>query len=160
MSLTNEEYVAEGGGECPDCGSGDIVGGFIDIEAGTATQRVNCNDCGQEWVDSYKLTKMDRVHTEDPAVDSIEYSVCVDCLQYIANGEVPDEGPLGRFRKHMRDAINRELGERTGHFSVGVQPTEDDPEGTGYDEFSSRECELCRSHLAGSRHGVTLLFTN
>lgn len=92
-------------------------------------------------------------------IDTVEYSVCEDCLQFIANDEVPDEDPLGRFRKHMHDAIQHELGDKVGHFCAGIEPTEDDPDGAGYEEFSSQDCELCRSSLAGSRHGVTLVIT-
>jgi len=83
-------------------------------------------------------------------VDSIEYSVCEDCLLAIAHGETDHD---------IGDATERELNGRTGHFSPGVEQTEEDPDGTGYDEFSWRECELCRSTLGGSRHGVTLLIT-
>lgn len=82
--------------------------------------------------------------------DFLEYSVCEDCLLAIAHGETDHD---------ITQAVQRELGDRTGHFSVGVEPTEDDPDGNGYDEFSTHECELCQSHLGGSRHGVTLLFT-
>lgn len=83
-------------------------------------------------------------------VDSIEYSVCEDCLLAIAHGETDHD---------ISEATERELNGRTGHFSTGVEQTEDDPDGVGYDEFSWRECELCRSTLGGSRHGVTLLIT-
>lgn len=83
-------------------------------------------------------------------IDSIEYSVCEDCLIAVAGGETDHD---------ISDAIDRELNGRTGLFSPGVEQTEEDPDGAGYDEFSWRECELCRSPLGGSRHGVTLLIT-
>jgi hypothetical protein len=84
--------------------------------------------------------------------DTIEYSVCEDCVQFLANDEVPD----GKAHDFYFEAVSHQLGGRTGHFSMGIDPTEDDPEGAGYDEFSWHECELCRSSLGGSRHGVTL----
>lgn len=86
-------------------------------------------------------------------VDKIEYSVCEDCLLLIANGE-EGENCDG---DHVDKAMQRELNGRKGHFVAGVEPTEDDEEGHGYDEFSSRSCELCNTYLAGARHGVTML---
>lgn len=84
--------------------------------------------------------------------DAIEYSVCEDCLLAIAHCSEEDHD--------IAPHVERELNGRAGHFSVGVNPTEDDEEGTGYNEFSWHECELCRSSLGGSRHGVTLLLTD
>lgn len=85
--------------------------------------------------------------------DSIEYSVCEDCLLLIANGEEGEN--CDGF--HVEQCMKRELAGRKGHWVAGVEPTEEDPEGHGYDEFSGCNCELCNTHLAGSRHGVTLL---
>lgn len=86
--------------------------------------------------------------------DTIEYSVCEDCLYYVAyGGEELEDGKT----EHIGEAIKRELNGRAGHFNTGVAPTEDDPDGTGYEEFSWHECELCRSRLGGARYGVTLL---
>ena len=70
-------------------------------------------------------------------METIEYSVCVDCYMELAQGE-------GATIDHH---IQRELGGREGHFSTG-----DD----GEEEFSWNTCELCCSRLGGSRHGVTL----
>ena len=83
-------------------------------------------------------------------IDSIEYSVCEDCTLAIAH-DLTDHD--------INDAVARELNGREGFFAGGVEPTEEDPDGVGYEEFSWRECELCRSTLGGSRHGVTLLIT-
>lgn len=90
-------------------------------------------------------------------IDSIEYSVCEDCLFCVAYGlseSAPDE-----HEQAFDEGCKREIGDKNGHFSTGVAPTEDDPDGNGYDSFSRQECELCRSTLGGSRHGVTLLIT-
>lgn len=81
-------------------------------------------------------------------IDQIEYSVCQDCLLAVAH-DLTDHD--------IGDAIERELNGRKGFFSCGVEPTEYDEEGNGEEEFSRQECELCRSSLGGSRHGVTLL---
>lgn len=75
-----------------------------------------------------------------------EYSVCVDCFMHQASEPVSDE---------IAAAFRREAGDG-GHFSVGIEPTEDDPNGEGCKEFSRSECDVCRTSLAGSRHGLTL----
>lgn len=162
MSLSNEEYVAKGGHHCPHCGSTyrtGITAGNVEIEAGRAWQEVTCGDCKASWNDLYQLTGY--VTTEAPpgALDAgIAYSVCDDCLLVISHG-ISDTAP-DEHDQAFDAGVKRELGERTGHFCAGVPPTEDDPDGRGFDEFSSHECELCRTHLAGARHGVTLLFTD
>lgn len=82
------------------------------------------------------------------------FSVCQDCLLYLANGDVPED----REESEFLEAVAREKGDKEGaHFVCGVEPTEDDPEGYGEETFSHHDCDLCRSGLAGSRHGATLL---
>jgi len=88
-------------------------------------------------------------------IDKIEYSVCEDCLTHVAYG--PSDNTSAEADAQVELQMRIELDGKKGHFVTGVEPTEDDPEGYGHDEFSSQECELCRSGLAGSRHGVTLL---
>jgi uncharacterized protein (DUF983 family) len=51
-------HVAANAGCCPYCGSGAIDGGFIEIDEGTASQKVGCNECDREWIDLYTLTGM------------------------------------------------------------------------------------------------------
>lgn len=84
-------------------------------------------------------------------IDTIEYSVCADCLQEIAYGDHESHD--------ITDHVRAELNGRKGHFSVGIEQTEHYPDGDGYVEFSYAACELCRSTLGGSRHGVTLFIT-
>lgn len=86
-------------------------------------------------------------------VETLEYEVCLDCLLFVAYGTVGEYATEGVCEM----AMDHELGGRKGHWAVGVEPAEDDPDGTGEVEFSSRDCELCNSSLAGSRHGVTLI---
>lgn len=101
------------------------------------------NDLGPEWLAEMTL----------PTVyDTFEYSVCEDCLMFLANDDVPED----KDHAFYCGKIAGELNGRRGHFSIGVDPTEDDPEGSGYEEFSNQGCELCNDHLAGSRHGATL----
>lgn len=53
---TQEMYLDEGGTRCPFCGSHDITGDDVNIDAGSAWQDVFCNDCSSEWQDTYTLT--------------------------------------------------------------------------------------------------------
>lgn len=79
--------------------------------------------------------------------ETLEYSVCQDCLLELANGDGDHD---------ITPHVTRELDGKKGHFSIGIAPSDDDQDGTGYEEFSWTQCELCRSKLGGSRHGVTL----
>lgn len=56
MKITNQEYVEHGGTRCPFCGSYDIIGQEVNIDAGSAWQDVFCNHCENEWQDTYTLT--------------------------------------------------------------------------------------------------------
>lgn len=88
-------------------------------------------------------------------VDTIEYSVCEDCLVFVDAGF--NDATTAADDDHMEMRMRDELDGRKGHWVAGVEKTEDDPEGYGYDEFSNRQCELCMDGRAGSRHGLTLL---
>lgn len=67
-------------------------------------------------------------------MDSITYSICVDCAMAHANGDFTgmDEATEQRVKAGM---------ERTGYLSVG-----DD------DGFSWSRCDGCLSHLGGDRY--------
>lgn len=54
--LTSDEYANQGGNCCPYCGSGDLDGGPVEIDAGIAAQKVGCGECDKEWTDTYSLT--------------------------------------------------------------------------------------------------------
>lgn len=88
-------------------------------------------------------------------IDQVEYNVCEDCLITVACGF--NDSTTATEDEHVEMRMRVELDGRKGHWVAGVEPTEEDPEGHGYDEFSGCNCELCNTHLAGSRHGVTLL---
>ena len=106
----------------------------------------------------YEVRDLDQYEEDErnSRFDVFEYSVCQDCLLYLANGDVPEDSD-DDFGRHMAASIERELNGRKGTFSPGVQPTVDDPEGYGFEEFSYSSCELCNSTPGGSRHGATLL---
>ncbi|QBJ04493.1 hypothetical protein HOV23_gp080 [Pseudomonas phage Lana] len=90
-------------------------------------------------------------------IDRIEYSVCEDCFTVVAHGHSDHTSEADD--DHLEQRMISERGDRDGYWTTGVEPTEDDEEGNGYDEFSSCDCELCNDGLAGSRHGVSLILT-
>lgn len=90
-------------------------------------------------------------------IDRIEYSVCEDCLISIANGH--NDNTSVADDDHLEQRMTSERGDRDGYWTTGVEPTEDDEEGHGYEEFSRCSCELCNDTRGGSRHGVSLILT-
>ena len=50
-----EKHIASGGTVCPFCGSSEIEGGPVELDAGYAAQEVVCLKCEREWQDSYIL---------------------------------------------------------------------------------------------------------
>lgn len=56
-----KKYLKEGGVNCPFCGSEDIEGGHIDIDAGGAWQHITCLNCEKRWNDMYVLTDVEEV---------------------------------------------------------------------------------------------------
>ena len=58
MAITAEQakgYLNGGGVSCPFCGSHDIEGQFVETNEGRATQPMKCNQCGEDWMDYYRL---------------------------------------------------------------------------------------------------------
>jgi len=51
-----EKHIASGGTLCPFCGSPDIEGGSVELDAGYAAQNVACLKCQREWQDIYILS--------------------------------------------------------------------------------------------------------
>jgi hypothetical protein len=51
-----QKYVNNGGNCCPQCEATDLEGTFVEVQSGSAYQRVSCNDCGAAWTDTYTLT--------------------------------------------------------------------------------------------------------
>lgn len=56
QAITAQVYVAKGGSICPNCGSSDINGGPVEVDASTAWQEITCQDCSASWNDLYQLT--------------------------------------------------------------------------------------------------------
>lgn len=61
--LTPPEYVATGGTICPNCRGCDIEGAEVNIDGGSASQQVTCNECKATWLDVYKLIEYDYLET-------------------------------------------------------------------------------------------------
>ena len=64
--LTDEQvkkYVREGGVKCPYCKSPDITGGSVAVDANRAWREVDCQQCGRNWTDLYRL--IDVVEVEE-----------------------------------------------------------------------------------------------
>lgn len=68
---------------------------------------------------------------------------CVDCLMYVANGELPDD------RAGLDDDIDEYLDLQPGQFLCVGEDADD--------EFSWHQCECCGSRLGGSRHEIIIL---
>ena len=61
MATTPEHHAKTGGTCCPACGSEDIEGQEVTIEAGIAFQDITCNECDSSWTDEYTLTGYDKL---------------------------------------------------------------------------------------------------
>ena len=55
--INTRGYVEKKGVRCPDdnCGSVNIEGGPVEIDASVAIQECVCSDCGLQWSDVYRL---------------------------------------------------------------------------------------------------------
>ena len=60
QQLQIDRYLACGGLRCPFCNSDQIEGDEWDADSGSATQEVGCKDCGESWLDVYKLMSIER----------------------------------------------------------------------------------------------------
>lgn len=54
-------YIESRGCACPNCGSADIEGSGIEVDAGTAWQAIWCLACDANWTDDYTLTGFDNL---------------------------------------------------------------------------------------------------
>lgn len=48
-------YLDSCGVKCPYCGSTDISGHSLEIEASIVTQTIDCSNCNEQWSDIYTL---------------------------------------------------------------------------------------------------------
>lgn len=59
--IDKDKYLKNGYNLCPFCNGNDITGGHVEIDGGSAWQRIGCNDCGKMWDDIYTLTDVEEV---------------------------------------------------------------------------------------------------
>ncbi len=50
------EYLKQDGNLCPFCGSNDLNCGRIEVDSNYAWQDVRCENCEEDWKDTYTLT--------------------------------------------------------------------------------------------------------
>ena len=62
--LTDAEYVAALGTNCPVCQSTKLEGFDVTIDGATASQDVWCKTCGASWNDTYTLTGYTNLDTD------------------------------------------------------------------------------------------------
>lgn len=55
--MSNEEYLAKGGANCPACQSHAIHSTGIEIKPAAADVHNECRECGATWQDAYKLER-------------------------------------------------------------------------------------------------------
>jgi hypothetical protein len=59
--LTNTQYMETGGGVCPNCGGGDIEGGYLEVDGISTWCKVTCLDCEATWRDVYELQQYENL---------------------------------------------------------------------------------------------------
>lgn len=56
-----EQYLKDGGTLCPFCRSNDLSTDNMQIDGGTMTEDIECLNCGEQWQDSYTLTRITEI---------------------------------------------------------------------------------------------------
>ena len=54
--MTNEEYIANSGLNCPNCGSIIIIAEPVEVDGVSVWIPLHCKDCGATWNDVYTFT--------------------------------------------------------------------------------------------------------
>lgn len=54
--MTQEEYVASEGNNCPFCNAVETEGNHFDFYDGYAIVSVTCSKCNAEWYEEYRLS--------------------------------------------------------------------------------------------------------
>jgi hypothetical protein len=54
--MNDGQYIAFKGVRCPSCGSSNVNGSQLEVDAGLAFQPMHCSECEANWSDSYGLT--------------------------------------------------------------------------------------------------------
>jgi len=53
--IDKNAYIKSKGLICPFCKTESVQGGFIQVEAGKAYQKMDCLECDGRWKDVYRL---------------------------------------------------------------------------------------------------------
>lgn len=59
-----EKYLEGGGNQCPVCLSGDIAAGEFNTDDSLVWRKVECEDCGAEWDDEYRLVGISEIYLD------------------------------------------------------------------------------------------------
>lgn len=59
LTVTKKKEYLDASHKCPYCGSEDISGGFVEVDAEGAWQDIGCASCGKHWVDVYRLVDIE-----------------------------------------------------------------------------------------------------
>lgn len=97
-----------------------------------------------------------------------EIALCEDCMLVAVTGEADSiDYHYGRGESPGRGELRDGARERMHEIETGLQtlgrnlvPAFDSETGKGYDEFSSRKCQCCQTHLAGARYEFAVLGPN
>ena len=81
-----------------------------------------------------------------------ECEVCIDCIMFIANGDLSgldnDPDTADERQEAILAGVEREA-DAGGHWVAG----------DGETVFSRASCDCCDSSLAGSRHGANVIYS-
>mgnify|MGYP001161685594 CR=1 FL=1 len=103
-----KKYVESKGVRCPYCKSEDIEGGFIEVNAGVAQQNIRCNNCGEEWTDTYTLNGIENFVDKIKVVVSVRGGVVQGVWANTQNIEVN----LYDFDDILEGESDKEIDER------------------------------------------------
>ena len=86
-------YIDSEGSTCPYCGSTDISGGSLEVDAGVVTQTMSCDDsCDEKWIDVYSLVGIcqadgERIDIEGDLACPFKHYLCNKCAIWDAEEE-------------------------------------------------------------------------
>ena len=61
IKKAKQQYLEAKGVNCPFCGSSQIEGASVEINAGSAYQPIGCLECDKRWKDVYTLQDVEEI---------------------------------------------------------------------------------------------------
>lgn len=121
--MTECQYVKLGGIRCPCCGSQEIDGSAIEVEAGICSQEVYCRSCQASWIDQYTLSGFELQSDPTEPHEEIVPAQEPKLKFWAVTGRIPgdDEDSLHVFEVATRD-------EATEAFENAMYAEETNPE--------------------------------